>query len=53
MREEIDRHLEILVQAPRKAHLLELESNIRQAEMAGDKQRARQLTDEYLEVLKS
>ncbi|MBT3230427.1 DNA primase [Candidatus Uhrbacteria bacterium] len=53
VREEIDRHLEILVQAPRKAHLLELESNIRQAEMAGDKQRARQLTDEYLEVLKS
>ncbi len=53
VREEIDRHVNILTQAPRKKHLLELERNIRQAEMAGDKERARQLTDEYMNVLRN
>jgi len=53
VREEIDRHLNILTQAPRKKHLLELERDIRQAEMAGDKESARKLTDEYLTILKS
>lgn len=53
VREEINRHVNILNQAPRKKHLLELESNIRQAEMAGDKERARQLTDEYMNVLRN
>lgn len=53
VREEISRHIHILNQAPRKRHLLELERAIRQAEMSGDKERARELTDAYMEALKS
>ena len=53
LREEIDSHLQILKEVPHKQSLLELERNIRQAELSGDKELARRLTDQYAQALQS
>lgn len=53
LREEIDSHLQILKQVPHKQSLLELERKIRQAELSGDKELARILTNQYVQACQS
>ncbi|MBU4315461.1 DNA primase [Patescibacteria group bacterium] len=53
VREEIESNKQLLIQVPQKLQLLEFERKIRQAEMSGEKELARTLSNEYAQVLAS
>jgi predicted metalloendopeptidase len=51
VREEIDRHIEILRSISKVTQRKELESAIRQAERAGDSERLKALMEQYTKLL--
>lgn len=53
MREELERHIHLLLSALRETQRRQLESSIREAELAGAGDRLRELLAEYAQLLKS